>query len=70
MNDIKLKGQWKQLTGKFKQKWGHLTGDELKVAAGASEYLEGKELEGYGLAIDEAARQVKEFARKEPNSSL
>ena len=70
MNDVKLKGQWKQLTGKVKAKWGQLTHDERKIAAGTSEYLEGKMQESYGMAIDEAARQVKEFNRKEINSQL
>lgn len=70
MNEVKLKGQWKQLTGKVKAKWGRITHDELKVAAGTSEYLEGKMEERYGMAIDEAARQVREFDRKEINSRL
>ena len=70
MNDVKLKGQWKKLTGKVKVTWGQLTHDERKVAAGTSEYLEGKMQERYGIAIDEAARQVKEFNRKETNSQL
>jgi uncharacterized protein YjbJ (UPF0337 family) len=70
MNDVKLKGQWKQLTGKVKAKWGRLTHDERKIAAGTSEYLEGKMQERYGIAIDEATRQVREFNRKETNSQL
>jgi uncharacterized protein YjbJ (UPF0337 family) len=70
MNDVKLKGQWKQLAGKVKAKWGQLTHDERKIAAGTSEYLEGKMQERYGIAIDEAARQVREFNRKETNSQL
>ena len=70
MNDVKLKGQWKQLTGKVKAKWGQLTHDERKVAAGTTEYLEGKMEETYGIAIDEAARQVREFDRKEVNTHL
>jgi uncharacterized protein YjbJ (UPF0337 family) len=64
MNDVKLKGQWKQLAGKMKAKWGELTHDERRIAAGTSEYLEGKMQESYGIALDEAARQVREFDRK------
>jgi uncharacterized protein YjbJ (UPF0337 family) len=63
MNEDKIKGQWKQLTGKLKSKWGKLTDDDLKRTEGDSEYLVGKIQEHYGLARDEARRQVKEFGR-------
>ena len=62
MNDEKVKGQWKQLAGKAKAKWGKLTDDDLKVAEGNSEYLEGRIQERYGVARDEAKKQVKDFA--------
>jgi uncharacterized protein YjbJ (UPF0337 family) len=61
MNDDKIKGQWKQLSGKLKAKWGKLTDDDLKVAEGNSEYLTGKLLERYGIARDEAEKQVRDF---------
>ena len=61
MNDDKIKGQWKQLSGKLKAKWGKLTDDDLKVAEGNSEYLTGKLLESYGIARGEAERQVRDF---------
>ncbi|MEO7062512.1 MAG: CsbD family protein [Dokdonella sp.] len=61
MNDDKIKGQWKQLAGKLKAKWGKLTDDDLKVAEGNSEYLAGKIQERYGVARDEAHKQIKEF---------
>ncbi|MEO7324238.1 MAG: CsbD family protein [Dokdonella sp.] len=61
MNEDKVKGQWKQLAGKLKEKWGKLTDDDLKVAEGNSEYLAGKIQERYGIAQDEARRQIKEF---------
>lgn len=61
MNEDKVKGQWKQLAGKLKEKWGKLTDDDLKVAEGNSEYLVGKIQERYGIAQDEARRQIKEF---------
>ena len=61
MNDDKIKGQWKQLSGKLKAKWGKLTDDDLKVAEGNSEYLTGKLLERYGIARGEAERQVRDF---------
>jgi uncharacterized protein YjbJ (UPF0337 family) len=63
MNDDKIKGQWKQLAGKLKAKWGKLTDDDLQIAEGNSEYLVGKIQERYGVARDEAKRQVTEFDR-------
>jgi len=61
MNEDKIKGQWKQLSGKIKQKWGKLTDDDMKVAEGSTEYLAGKLQERYGMARDEADKQIKEF---------
>ena len=61
MNEDKIKGQWKQLAGQLKARWGKLTDDDLKVAEGNSEYLAGKIQERYGVARDEAQKQVKDF---------
>jgi uncharacterized protein YjbJ (UPF0337 family) len=63
MNEDKIKGQWKQLAGKLKTKWGRLTDDDLTITEGDSEYLAGKIQERYGIARDEAHKQVKEFDR-------
>lgn len=61
MNEDKIKGQWKQLQGKLKAKWGKLTDDDLKVAEGNTQYLVGKVQERYGIAKDAAEKQVSEF---------
>jgi len=61
MNEDRIKGQWEQLQGKLKARWGKLTDDDLKVAEGSSEYLAGKLQERYGIAKDEAMKQLKEF---------
>lgn len=63
MNEDRIKGQWKQLTGKLKEKWGKLTDDDLKVAEGNSDYLAGKLQERYGIARDEAKKQIDDFQR-------
>lgn len=63
MNDDRLKGQWKQLHGKLKAQWGKLTDDDLAVADGNAEYLAGKLQERYGIALDEARKQVDAFNR-------
>ena len=64
MNQDTIQGQWKQLGGQIKQHWGKLTDDDLRVAEGNSEYLSGKLQERYGMARDEADKQVKEFQKK------
>lgn len=63
MNEDRIAGQWKQLAGKIKEKWGKLTDDDLKRSEGTSEYLAGKIQERYGIARDVAEKQVKEFQR-------
>ena len=42
MNEDRIKGQWKQLAGKLKEKWGKLTDNDLQRADGSSEYLAGR----------------------------
>jgi len=61
MNEDRIKGQWKQLKGKLKSKWGDLTDDDLDVAEGDAEYLAGKIQERYGITKDEAKKQIQEF---------
>lgn len=63
MNEDRIQGKWKQLTGTIKEKWGKLTDDDLQVAEGNAEYLTGKVQERYGLARDAAREQVREFER-------
>lgn len=63
MNEDRIKGQWKQLAGKLKTKWGKLTNDDIDQAEGNSEYLAGKIQERYGIERDEAKKQVRDFER-------
>lgn len=64
MNKDTVQGQWKQLKGKMQAQWGKLTNDDLDVAEGNAEYLAGKIQERYGIARDEAQKQVGEFQRR------
>jgi uncharacterized protein YjbJ (UPF0337 family) len=58
MNRDTPKGQWMQLKGKAREQWGKLTNDDLDQIEGRSEQLVGKIQERYGIARDEAQRQV------------
>ena len=61
MNMQILKGNWKQMTGALKEKWGELTDDDLKEAEGDRDQLSGKIQERYGVGKEEAERQVDAF---------
>lgn len=61
MNEDILKGRWAQIKGKIRQQWGKLTDDDVDQIAGQSEQLIGRLQERYGLARDEARRQVDAF---------
>ena len=64
MNWDTVKGNWKQMTGKVKEEWGDLTDDDLTEAAGERDQLVGKIQARYGVAKDEAERQVDGFVAK------
>lgn len=61
MNEDRIKGQWKQLSGKVKARWGKLTNDDVQVQEGNAEYLAGKLQERYGMAKDAAKKEVNDF---------
>ncbi len=67
MNWDQVKGQWKQFTGKAKEKWGDLTDDDFTKIDGQREQLVGRIQERYGIAREEAERQVADF---ETNNKL
>ena len=58
MNWDRIEGNWKQLKGKAIEQWGKLTDDDFDVIAGKRDQLAGKIQERYGIARDEAERQV------------
>jgi len=66
MNEDKIKGQWKQLAGKLKAKWGKLTDDDLDRVSGNTETLIGRIQERYGYARDQAKREVDDFFAAHP----
>ena len=65
MNEDTLKGQWTQLKGKAREKWGKLTNDDLDLIQGRAQQLVGRIQERYGIAREEAERQVKEWQAAE-----
>jgi len=63
MNWDRIEGNWKQLAGQARQKWGKLTDDDFEKAAGRKDELVGKIQERYGIAKDEASKQADEWAK-------
>jgi uncharacterized protein YjbJ (UPF0337 family) len=64
MNWDRIEGNWKQVTGKAKMQWGKLTDDDLDVIAGRRDVLSGKIQERYGIAKDEAEKQLSAWESK------
>lgn len=64
MNSDVIKGKWKQINGRIKERWGNLTDDDLDVAEGHSEYLAGKLQERYGWTKEKAQEELRDFSNK------
>jgi uncharacterized protein YjbJ (UPF0337 family) len=63
MNWDEVKGNWMQLKGAVREKWGDLTDDDLDRIAGDREQFVGRLQERYGQTREEAERNVDEFVR-------
>nr|WP_299206566.1 CsbD family protein [uncultured Brumimicrobium sp.] len=57
----KIKGNWNELKGKFKQKFGELTDDDLAYAEGKEDELIGKIQKKTGKAKEEIKKFIDEF---------
>lgn len=65
MNWDRIGGNWKQMKGALKERWGKLTDDEFDQMAGQRDKLVGKIQERYGCAKDEAEKQVNEWETRQ-----
>ncbi len=63
MTQDRLEGKFTQMTGKLKEKWGLLTDDDIATAKGRREILSGRIQERYGIAKEEAEKQLDEFLK-------
>jgi uncharacterized protein YjbJ (UPF0337 family) len=64
MNWDTVSGQWKQMKGKVRERWGKLTDDEVETIAGKKDQLVGKLQERYGYAKTRAEQEVNEFLKR------
>lgn len=63
MNSDQLQGKWKQMKGAVKERWGKLTDDDIDIINGRNDQLVGKIQEKYGIAKEEAQKQVEDWMR-------
>jgi uncharacterized protein YjbJ (UPF0337 family) len=56
-----VKGNWNKAKGKVREKWGKLTDDEIEQIAGNRDQLVGHIQKKYGIAKEEAEKQVKDW---------
>lgn len=72
MNKDSFQGQWREIKGKVKEKWGRLTDDDLTAIDGKREQLVGAIQKKYGTEkarIEEDLRKFeKQFGSKKAQS--
>jgi uncharacterized protein YjbJ (UPF0337 family) len=61
MNWDQIAGNWKQVKGVVREKWGKLTDDDVDIIAGKRDILLGKIQERHGIAREEAEKQLKDW---------
>lgn len=59
-----FKGEWNQVKGKIKEKWGKLTDDDLTQISGKRDQLLGTLQKRYGYAKDRAEEDIKQFEER------
>lgn len=63
MNWEQIKGDWTTYKGKVKERWGKLTDSEVDQINGRREQLEGTLQKEYGIAKEEARKEVDAFCK-------
>jgi uncharacterized protein YjbJ (UPF0337 family) len=59
MDKLEIKGNWNELKGKLKQKYGNLTDDDLKYAEGKEDELLGSIQKKTGKSRDEVVKEIR-----------
>jgi uncharacterized protein YjbJ (UPF0337 family) len=62
VNWDRIEGNWKQLKGRARQRWGELTDDDLDRIGGRKDELLGVLQERKGIAREEAEREIREWS--------
>jgi uncharacterized protein YjbJ (UPF0337 family) len=64
MNWDQIEGRWKEFAGSARAQWGKLTDDDWHVIKGRRDQLAGRIQVRYGIAKEEAERQIEEWSRE------
>ncbi len=62
MADLRIKGNWNEIKGKLKKKYGDLSDDDLKYAEGKEDELLGKLQQKTGKTKDEISKEINQMA--------
>jgi uncharacterized protein YjbJ (UPF0337 family) len=63
MNWDRIEGNWKEFRGKVQQQWGKLTDDDFDLIRGKRTELAGHLQQRYGIARDQAEREIDSWLR-------
>lgn len=62
INQDQIQGGWEQFIGKVKETWGKMTDDDIALLEGNRQQFYGKLQENYGIAKEQAEKQLKDIA--------
>ncbi|HUE00350.1 MAG TPA: CsbD family protein [Bryobacteraceae bacterium] len=66
MNWDQVEGQWKQLKGSIREKFGKLTDDDLQTIGGKKDQFVGKLQERYGISREQAQKDLDNWLQSHP----
>jgi uncharacterized protein YjbJ (UPF0337 family) len=61
MNELQIKGAWKEVRGKLKQKYAQLTDDDLLLEKGKEDELVGRIQKRLGKTAEDVKREIENF---------
>ncbi|WP_405219912.1 CsbD family protein [Lentisalinibacter sediminis] len=64
MSQDEMKGQWRELKGQIRQRWGKVTDDDLERISGKTDELIGTLQQRYGESKEWAQDQVEKWQKE------
>ncbi len=61
MNKLTIEGNWNEIKGKLKQKYGELTDDDLTFAKGKEDEMYGRLQKKLGKTKDEIKKEIEDL---------
>lgn len=61
MNELKIKGNWNQLKGQLKQRYGNLTDDDLTLVEGKEDELLGRLQKKTGKVKEQLVEEINQL---------